>query len=500
MALRLYNTLTRKKEEFVPLRKGKVGMYVCGITAYDTCHVGHARSAVVFDVIYRYLKYRGYQVTFVKNFTDVDDKIIAKANNEGTDIHTISERYIKQHNDDMDAIGVARPTITPKATENIKGMIRLVNTLLERGHAYVVDGDVFFSVESFLEYGKLSGRKLEDMEAGKRIDIDEKKRNPFDFVLWKSSKEGEPWWDSPWGRGRPGWHIECSVMSQRYLGTTFDIHGGGEDLIFPHHENEIAQAEAASGKPFARYWIHNGFIRVDSEKMSKSLGNIQNICDVVGKYHPEVLRLLFLQNHYKSYIDFTAASCDEARVGMERFYAVLQRMKSILAADMDYSSVAERNLSGRDGEVYRHIAALSGSFVESMDDDFNTARAIGHLFDAVRIVNGYLADAGFQASPQSLFVLDTARQTIKELGKVLGLFLEDPDDYFAKDKNREAAKRGIDTAEVDRLIAERVDARSRKDYIRADEIRDDLLARDVILKDSAEGTTWSFARRGADAD
>jgi len=297
MSLRFYNTLTKKKEEFKPVAEGKVGIYACGITAYDVCHVGHARSAIVFDIITRYFQYRGYHVTFVKNFTDVDDKIIVKANAEGKTIFEISRRYMREHDEDMDALGVARPTIAPKATEYIDGMIELIRVLLDKGLAYVVDGDVYYEVDNFQGYGKLSGRSLEDMMAGARVDVSEKKKNPLDFALWKASKEGEPWWESPWGRGRPGWHIECSIMSQHFLGDTFDIHGGGEDLIFPHHENEIAQSEGATGKPLANYWIHNGFVRINSEKMSKSLGNIFTIKDILTHYHPEVLRFFMLQSH-----------------------------------------------------------------------------------------------------------------------------------------------------------------------------------------------------------
>ncbi|MBN1829173.1 MAG: cysteine--tRNA ligase [Deltaproteobacteria bacterium] len=493
MSLRFYNTLTRQKEDFMPRDPGAVGMYVCGITAYDVCHVGHARSAVVFDVIYRYLKYRGYNVNFVKNFTDVDDKIIARAASQGLDIFQVSDRFIKKHNDDMDRLGVSRPTVTPKATENIKGMIRLISTLLEKGFAYSVEGDVYFSVESFPNYGRLSGRRLEDMEAGARVEIDERKRNPYDFALWKSSKEGEPWWDSPWGRGRPGWHIECSVMSQRYLGDTFDIHGGGEDLIFPHHENEIAQSEAATGKPFARYWIHNGFIKVDNEKMSKSLGNVCSIEEILEKYHPEVLRLFILQSHYRSYIDFTETSLQEARAGLERFYAVMKGIKDALSVDVDCSQIMPRNLSGLDHEIYEKIETLPERFVDSMDDDFNTARALGCLFDVVRLINGYFAELKSACSPESLFVLAAGRSTLKELGKVLGLLADDPDDYFIADRNREVLKRGLDVAAIESLIAERSEARTQKNWGRADEIRKSLAERGVILKDSPTETLWSVA-------
>lgn len=492
MGLRFYNTLTNRKEEFRPIEDGKVGMYVCGITAYDMCHIGHARSAVVFDVIFKYFKYRGYNVTYVKNFTDIDDKIIAKANTEGTDISNITERYIKEHNEDMDRMGVARPTIAPKATENIQGMIRLINALIEKGLAYIVEGDVYYAVDKFKGYGKLSGRNLDDMMAGARIDIDEKKKNPLDFILWKSAKKGEPWWDSPWGRGRPGWHIECSVMSQRFLGETFDIHGGGQDLIFPHHENEIAQSEGATGQTFANYWIHNGFIRVNQEKMSKSLGNIFNMREAMTMYHPEVLRLFMLQSHYRSPVDFSDESLADARMGMERFYETLKKVKDAISAEVDRSGVSSKNLSGKDQEVFARLQTLPDRFVEAMDDDFNTARAIGYIFDTVRLINGYMADKEFTLTSESLFVLDEAKKNMRSVGKVLGLFLEDPDEYFEQDKKREARKMGLDTDEIERLIEERREARTAKNWNRADEIRDTLAAQKVIIQDSAGGTTWKI--------
>ncbi len=492
MSLKLYNTLKKKREEFVPLEEGKVGIYVCGITAYDVCHIGHARSAVVFDVIYRYLKYKGYDVTYIKNFTDVDDKIIGKAIAEGTDIATISERYIKEHNEDMDRLGVARPTVTPRATENIKGMIRLIDTLMERGLAYVVNGDVYYSVEKFAGYGKLSGRGLDDMMAGARIDIDEKKKNPYDFVLWKASKEGEPWWSSPWGNGRPGWHIECSVMSQRFLGDTFDIHGGGEDLIFPHHENEIAQSEGATGKPFANYWMHNGFIKIDSEKMSKSLGNTLTIKQTLVAYHPEVVRFFILQRHYKSYIDFSDAAMAEARMGMERVYAALKGIKDARGEEADLSDLSEKDLDKEDEIVFEKVRTLPDRFTEAMDDDFNTPMALGYIFDIVRVINSYLPAKESPFTRGMLFTLSEARERIREAGKVLGLFLEDPDDYFAKDQEREVRKAGLDEEEIERLITERRQARDAKDWGRADEIRDLLVGKGIILKDTPTATTWKI--------
>jgi len=371
-------------------------------------------------------------------------------------------------------------------------MIRMIDRLIEKGLAYVVDGDVFFSVERFPGYGKLSGRNIDEMVAGARIDVDEKKRNPMDFVLWKGSKPGEPWWDSPWGRGRPGWHIECSVMSQRYLGETFDIHGGGEDLIFPHHENEIAQSEGAWDKPFARYWLHNGFIRVNKEKMSKSLGNIFNLRDAMNQFHPEVLRFFVLQSHYRSPIDFSDDSLRESRAGMERFYETLKRIKDLLPGG-EGKERSPDDLTGADKDVYEKTQALSERFVEAMDDDFNTARALGSLFEFIRILNNYMTDKGFEPTERALFVLSEARTRIRELGKVLGLFLVDPDEYFSADRDREAAKRGLDTVEIEGLIEERNLARRDKNWKRADEIRDFLAGKAVLLKDGPEGTTWKIA-------
>jgi cysteinyl-tRNA synthetase len=489
MSLRIFNTQTKKKEEFIPLHEGKVGIYVCGITAYDVCHVGHARSAVVFDVVIRYLRYRGYDVTYVKNFTDVDDKIIEKAQREKQGIAEISERYIREHDEDMEALGVARPTVTPRATEHIDGMIRLVATLIEKGLAYVVDGDVYYAVEQFPGYGKLSGRDLSDMLAGARVDVNDRKRNPYDFSLWKASKEGEPWWESPWGNGRPGWHLECSVMSQRYLGDTFDIHGGGEDLVFPHHENEIAQSEGATGKPLARYWVHNGFVRVNSEKMSKSLGNFFTIRDVLKQYHPEVLRLFMLQSHYRSPVDFSDTALNEARQGMDRFYSTLGTIRDLLAAVVERADSAG-GPTGKDRELISQLQNLRERFTEAMDDDFNTARAIGCLFDAIRLINTAIAGKKVEVSSA---VLEQTEKVLREIGAVLGLLSEEPDHYLRLDREREALKRGLAVAEIEASIAERRSAREAKEWQRADEIRKGLAAKGVILKDSPTATTWTIA-------
>ncbi|MBN1614829.1 MAG: cysteine--tRNA ligase [Deltaproteobacteria bacterium] len=492
MALRIYNTMTRRKEDFKPLQAGRVGIYVCGITAYDYCHAGHARSAVVFDVITRYLRYRGYEVTYVKNFTDLDDKIIARSQAENCAFSEIADRFIEACNEDMDALGVLRPDLAPRATEHIDDMLHLIGQLIDKGIAYTADGDVYFAVDGFPDYGKLSGRNLADMMAGARVDVSESKRNPFDFALWKAGKEGEPWWESPWGRGRPGWHIECSCMSQRFLGDTFDIHGGGEDLIFPHHENEIAQSEGATGKPFANCWIHNGFVRINDEKMSKSLGNIFTIRDLLKNYHPEVIRFFMLSSHYRSPVDFSDVQLAEARLAMERFYTTLKALKEGLAGGPDLSGVAADRLEGREGDLWKRIVALPRKFIEAMDDDFNTPRALAALFESVRSVNAFLADRKGPCSPEALFVMSEAERALRDIGCVLGLFQEDPDVYFQKELVHEAGKRGIDISAIEELIEERWQARKTKNWKRADEIRAVLSEKGITLKDGPAGTTWKI--------
>lgn len=492
MTIHLYNTLTRRKEAFQPIRDGEVGIYACGITVYDLCHIGHARSAVVFDTITRYFRYRGYDVTFVKNYTDVDDKIIQKGNAEGVGIADISERYIREHDEDMDRLGVARPSFAPRATEHIRGMISLIRRLLDRGLAYVVDGDVYYAVGNFPGYGKLSGRDLDELIAGARVDVNDKKRNPLDFALWKASKEGEPWWESPWGNGRPGWHIECSVMSQCFLGETFDIHGGGEDLIFPHHENEIAQSEGSTDKPLAHYWVHNGFVRINREKMSKSLANFFTIRDVLKAYHPEVLRLFLLQSHYRNPVDFSDEALAEARIGMDRFYSTLRRIKDLQASPSEGVAADPSELSAKNRDLHDKLSSLPAQFVEAMDDDFNTARALGHVFEAVRLINGFIADRDFVRSPETILIMQTAWDILIDLGSVLGLFRLDPHAYFRQDREREAAKRGLDMAEIESLIAARQAARAARNWKKADELRDVLVARKILLEDSPLETTWKF--------
>ncbi|NWF54628.1 MAG: cysteine--tRNA ligase, partial [Syntrophaceae bacterium] len=405
MPLKIYNTLTKKKEEFVPLEEGKVRMYVCGVTVYDRCHIGHARAAVVFDVIYRFLRHLGYGVTYVQNYTDVDDKIINRANQEGVPSQVIAERYIQEHGQDMAALGMEKPTHQPKATENIPQIIDLIQRLVDKGVAYPVNGDVYFSVEKFGPYGKLSGRDLEEMQAGARVEVDERKKNPLDFALWKASKPGEPEWESPWGKGRPGWHIECSAMSQRYLGESFDIHGGGKDLIFPHHENEIAQSEAATGKPFVRYWVHNGFVNINQEKMSKSLGNILPIGELLREHHPEALRLFLLSSHYRSPVDFSPQHMAEANANLDRFYSALLGIEELLSGKAEASPLNPASLKGAAKEVFEKTSKTRESFEEAMRDDFNTALALGYLHDLTRLLNRVLADKGFRKDPAAAALL-----------------------------------------------------------------------------------------------
>lgn len=490
MPLKIYNTLTKKKEEFVPSEEGKVKMYVCGVTVYDRCHIGHARAAVVFDIIYRFLKHTGYQVTYVQNYTDVDDKIIKRANQEGVTSRVIAERYIQEHGQDMDALGMEKPTHQPKATENIPQIIHLIQRLVDKGVAYVVDGDVYFSVEKFAPYGKLSGRDLEEMQAGARVEVDERKTNPLDFALWKASKPGEPEWESPWGKGRPGWHIECSAMSQRYLGESFDIHGGGKDLIFPHHENEIAQSEAASGMPFVRYWVHNGFVNINQEKMSKSLGNILPIRDLLGEHHPEALRLFLLSSHYRSPLDFSSQHMAEANANLDRFYSALLGIEEFLSAGGEVSSPNPAGLKGAAKEVFEKISTTRENFEEAMRDDFNTALALGYLHDLTRMLNRVMADKGFRKDPAAAALLGQGRECLLTAGEVLGLFRVKPAEYFADQRQRFLRSKEMKEEQVLDLIARRETARKEKNWALADEIRREASTLGIAFEDGPRGTTW----------
>jgi len=481
VGLQFYNTATRRKETFVPLREGKVSIYVCGVTVYDLCHIGHARSAIVFDVLVRYLRAKGFEVTYVRNFTDVDDKIIDRARQLGQDTATLAQTYIDAFREDMGRLGVLHADVEPRATEHVEGMIRLIERLLGRGYAYASGGDVFFSVEKFESYGALSGRNLDDMKAGSRVSVNERKRHPMDFVLWKGSKPGEPQWPSPWGPGRPGWHIECSVMSSQYLGKTFDIHGGGEDLLFPHHENERAQSVAAGDGEFARYWVHNGFVTLESEKMSKSLGNFLTIRDALATYHTEVLRLFLLSKHYRSPLDFSKEAVLGMQAGLVRIYRTLQKLREWIGPLSDDPHEVQGTLAQVDSNPFLQ------PFIGHMDDDLNTAGAIGVVFEKVKEINKSMA-AG-QGGPDHASI-DRLKSDFRDLalaGRILGLFENDPETFFSQVS--ESAEE-IDPAAIEALIQERAQARRQKDWAKADAVRDQLKGMGVILEDSPQGTTW----------
>ncbi len=474
MPLRIYNTLNKKKEVFEPLEPGVVRIYVCGPTVYDSCHIGHARSVVTFDVIVRYFKTKGFDVIYVRNFTDIDDKIINRAQELSTDPKILSEKYINEFYEDMDALNAQRATIEPRATEHIEQIISIIETLVEKKFAYQVNGDIYFSVESFDGYGKLSGRKLEDMEAGARVEIDERKKNPLDFSLWKSAKPGEPTWASPWGMGRPGWHIECSAMSMKYLGMTFDIHGGGKDLIFPHHENEIAQSEAISGNPLTRYWIHHGFVNINQEKMSKSLKNILLVKDVLKKYHPDVIRYFLLSSHYRSPIDYSENALVEASGNITKFYKLLERIP--------YKKIFSTNKANNSPEFYWD------RFCDAMDDDFNTAVALATLHDAVREVNRLLDESNNIITHSIEFILPQ----ILKMRDVIGILLDPPEKYFRNAKTLKTSHKNLNIEEIELLIKERSDARKAKDWDKADNIRQKLDEMNIVLEDGQDGTVWQF--------
>ncbi len=484
MALKIYNSLSGKKEPFQPIVEGEVGMYVCGVTVYDFCHIGHARSAVAFDIIYRYFKHLQKtgtmkKVTFVRNFTDVDDKIIQKAEQENQTCTEISETYIREFNTDMGAIGLLKPDIEPKATEHIPEMIELIQILIEKGHAYQAENDVLFEVNSFPPYGKLSGKSQEDLMAGARVAVDEKKKDPSDFVLWKGSKPGEPEWESPWGMGRPGWHIECSAMGQKYLGECFDIHGGGKDLIFPHHENEIAQSQGATGKEPVKYWLHNGFVDINKEKMSKSLGNFFTMRDVLKEVHPEALRMFLLSSHYRSPIDFSEQSLKEAKIGLEKFFHTLQELHTMKEKQGEGAEQAS-------DDRLDLVLSTKSRFFEAMEDDFNSAAAMGHLFDWLRAVNALIAEK------QGLLLskIEQILEDFQEMSFVLGIFQEDPKQYFEKETKRKLESQSLDRGAIEALIEERKEARKAKDWEKSDAIRDQLLEKSIALEDKPDGTVW----------
>ena len=487
MSIRIYNTLTRKKEPLHPIEEGHVKLYVCGITSYDYCHIGHARSALVFDMVVRYLRHRGLKVTFVRNFTDIDDKIINRANEQGIDSASLALRFIDEFYTDMDALGTLRPDLEPKATEHIPEMIHLIEDLIRKDMAYPSNGDVYFRVERFVGYGRLSGRGLEDMQAGARVEVNEKKEHPMDFVLWKGAKPGEPKWPSPWGEGRPGWHIECSAMSRKYLGETFDIHGGGKDLVFPHHENEIAQSCGASGKPFANLWIHHGFVTIKDEKMSKSLGNFLTIRDVLKQYEPEVLRLFIFSTQYRNPLDFTETALQDARSGLERMYECLAQVDGLPAeGSPGPCSIADKDRLG--------LESLATRFHEAMDNDFNTAQALAHLFDTVKSLNKILRALPEKPLAEDLRLLRATAAVFRDLAGVLGLVQRDPATVVAGNKAKEMAGINLSVEQIEQLIAQRNQARAAKDWAASDEVRDSLLAHRIVLKDSPEGTTWEVKK------
>jgi cysteinyl-tRNA synthetase len=474
MALRIFNSLSRKKEDFTPLRAGEARIYVCGVTVYDLSHIGHARSAIVFDVVNRYLRFKGLRVTFVKNFTDVDDKIIKRANDEGLPATGVSERYIAEYRADMASIGVLPPDIEPKATEHIPEMVALIERLIKHGVAYVVDGDVYFEVRRFPAYGALSGKNIEDLEAGARVDVDDRKRDPLDFALWKGAKPGEPSWPSPWGPGRPGWHIECSAMAMRYLGESFDLHGGGEDLIFPHHENEIAQSEAATARPFVRCWLHNGFVNLGSEKMSKSLGNTLTIRDMVRRHDPEAMRLYLLGTHYRHPLEFSDERIAEAARALGRL--------SALKAEAGRIAAKGNPTHGADGSLPEEVAAHRARFEAAMDDDFNTPQALGVLFDLARVLNAARDQVTHGAAEAGAFLQGVAE--LSTLAGVLGL-LE------GAAREREPVDAQL-KARVESLVNRRQEARKRRDFGEADRLRNELTQLGVLMEDTPGGTTWKL--------
>jgi cysteinyl-tRNA synthetase len=461
--LKLHNTFTRQKEVFVPLEPGKVRLYVCGMTVYDYCHLGHARVMVVFDMIVRYLRHLGYEVTYVRNVTDIDDKIIHRAAENGEPIETLTGRFIDAMHEDERALGVLPPDLEPRATQSVPAMLALIGKLIERGHAYVgANGDVYYAVSTFPGYGKLSGKHPDELRAGERVEVNAAKRDPLDFVLWKAAKPGEPSWESPWGPGRPGWHIECSAMSMRCLGETFDIHGGGMDLQFPHHENEIAQSEGATGHPFVRYWLHNGFVRVDEEKMSKSLGNFFTVREVLKAYpRPGVIRLFILSSHYRSPLNYSSDQLDKAQTDLTTLYTALRGVTP--------------TMPGAIGAEYRQ------RFKEAMDDDFNTPAALAVLFELAHELN-----RGKQTESASPLA-----GLLTELGSVLGLLQENPDDWLKG--TLDGSKEGLTDEGIETLIQQRLEARKAKNWVEADRIRDQLNEAGVILEDTAAETTW---RRG----
>jgi cysteinyl-tRNA synthetase len=490
MAIRLYNTMKRTKEELDPAEPGKVSMYVCGVTVYDRSHIGHARCYVAFDVIYRYLQHAGLAVNYVRNFTDVDDKIIKRANELGKAPRDLASENIAHYHEDMDRLGCLRPDVEPRVTDHVPQIVETIQAIMDNGHAYAAAGSVYFDISTFPNYGELSGRNLEDMQAGasERVDEDPNKKSPMDFVLWKPSKEGEPAWDSPWGAGRPGWHIECSAMSKTHLGATFDIHGGGKDLVFPHHENEIAQSEAATGAhPFVRHWMHNGFVNIDSEKMSKSLGNFFTISDVLQRYHPEALRLFLLGTHYRSPLNFSDQILEEATARLEYFYETLQLVDAALeAGGPEGGQILSPDLL--DGVVVRMEAA--------MDDDFNTAQALGYLSYLAKLANETVKRK--RKTKGRIETLRRIREIFGIAAGIFGVLAGHPGDELTRICGLDCARAGIDPAKIEAGIAARTAARLSKDFAESDRLRDELCGCGILLMDGPAGTQWKVSKRSGD--
>jgi cysteinyl-tRNA synthetase len=462
MSIQIYNTLTRSKEPFIPLEEGKVKMYVCGPTVYNYIHIGNARPPIVFDTVRRYLEYRGYEVQYISNFTDVDDKLIRVANELGEDVPTIADRFIKAYFEDVTALGCKKADVHPRVTESMDIILDFISTLIEKGYAYESEGDVYYHTRKFKEYGKLSHQSIDELRLGTRIAIGEKKQDSLDFVLWKAAKPGEIFWESPWGKGRPGWHIECSAMAKKYLGDTIDIHAGGQDLAFPHHENEIAQSEALTNKTFARYWMHNGYINIDNEKMSKSLGNFVLVHDIIKKHDPQVLRFFMLAVHYRNPINYTDELLENTKAGLDRLITSYQNLK--------HRREASANLTDNDQEWLTKVTTLHDEFVRDMDDDFNTANGISKLFDLSKLANMYLIEKN-----TSITVIDAFMSEFEVLFGILGLTLE--------------ADQLLDE-EIEALIEKRIQARKDRNFQLSDQIRDQLKDMNIILEDTPQGTRW----------
>jgi len=465
--MKLYNTLTKKKEEFKPLTPGKVKMYVCGPTVYNYFHIGNGRTFIVFDTIRKYFEYRGYEVEFVQNFTDIDDKMISKANEDKTTVREIGDRYIKEYYKDADGLNIERATVNPRATEYIQDIINFVEELIKKGYAYDIDGDVYFSTKKVESYGKLSGQNIQDLQAGARINVDERKKDPMDFAIWKAQKLGEPAWESPWGMGRPGWHIECSCMAKKLLGDTIDIHAGGMDLSFPHHENEIAQSEALTGKPFANYWLHSAFVNINNQKMSKSLNNFFTARDILKEYDADVIRFLMLSAHYRIQLNYSEKLLDSAKASMDRLYNAVSNLENL------FDEITQEKMNNEEIKYLSSLDKFRAKYIEKMDDDFNTADAISVLFELSKDVNTNITISS------SKELVTKALELIKELGKPLGIL-------------QKSTKATLEE-EIEALIQERQDARKNKDFALSDKIRDDLKSRGIVLEDTAQGVRWKKA-------